>query len=1110
MSEPNEINRIFLDDNITITSLNMTAFAFSAGKILPKSSYSIADKYVTLNEQVEDFLQVKYFPGKTNYFEYSIRLYSTKEDRSISIKGKDKNNNTLSGLLEETVLIFANGKKLTPDQYDIISDGQVKLYVQDTSTQFGTVIIYTSPDIIDMGSVKEAGNWNPQKQTIVIADATLDRYLFFFNNKLIDPRNTTLDLDGTLRFDFKIGYTDTLEYYRLPANCTSLLFDADPGFFSYGPKDVYNIEVPDIYDTLVTFDKHIARLAIDDLRKGFFIRELDSEGCLMIVDDDFEHPTVKCLTVQAFKKDSALNTEYYVQVPNAKSITYYLSHFDLSQKLLPELLTTFQTLLLNETYDSIQRLKNQRSLTKIDSETINQLIKFLGFNQKLTDMPLEQKHALLEELNNFYRKVGTRTSYNFYNVISENSKIIDIEQLFTPIKDNSEVPEWRPNTAYAAGKSILVYHDGSTYYCIKSHTSASEWNSSEQQYWALTSDDVTEKRYVTFYSAEDLGAEYKQEYRFPFDDYGKIGQLANATDILSNYPSGLGKLQDSSRIAYCWANDTTPNDGDTPEDDMAWTKVVTPTGEWNGYVTLTEDTVEDWHPDTFYYGGATVVVKHDGVFYFCKENHTSASTWDTLDPVTNTQESDYWSRTLVKPIVTYITPNGFITDTVVGPNTPSDGYDYGYVMDFEYSEDLSKGNTLIEGEDMYGNELNELRLAESQIFINTRKLEKEDYQILSPKLLFLPNKYYAPQTIFMMALNFTSSDLTPGYNRFYYFNALNSEDTLVYTENGEIAYGKGAVADRQLHWRQRTNDYAYYVIQNGVEVIVGTGTREGQLDRYIRSDIISCPYSKSLWAFTGLVKTKQEFDVTDYNIDEAVLIQDEIVRLTDYIGTDTDVVMPNGKPQERTYYVNPEEYISKSQGVATVNVYYDNGQQVTWGPSGFKVIGEWSMNNNGTPDDIKYYALDTHEGTRILISKEVRRDQTNDINTEKEEIEKTKVIIWKSSMLPTNNYNYGYVWEAIKGEWVEWFEWDRPAGWYPTNHVDVSLEVPSDVDYDTFVTEFKKTFYDIASTVLYIHSIINVYNFKCGENNFGIMTAPTYHTIEVALSNDPSVNLQPH
>ena len=219
------------------------------------------------------------------------------------------------------------------------------------------------------------------------------------------------------------------------------------------------------------------------------------------------------------------------------------------------MLGIFQKLLLNETYDSIQRIKNLRNLNKVNSKQINALIEFLGFNQRLTNMELEQKHALLEELNNFYKIVGTRASYNFYNVISKNSKILDLEQLFTPIRDNSNADEWEPNKYYAAGKSVIVTHDGNFYYCKEEHTSLPTWETTpevqgDDKYWSRCSTDATEKRYVTFYSAEELGAQYKQKYVFPYVDYGKIGQLANPTDILSNEPHGTGTLTDDTRKVY--------------------------------------------------------------------------------------------------------------------------------------------------------------------------------------------------------------------------------------------------------------------------------------------------------------------------------------------------------------------------------------------------------------------------------------------------------------------------------------------------------------------------------------------------------------------------------
>ena len=158
----------------------------------------------------------------------------------------------------------------------------------------------------------------------------------------------------------------------------------------------------------------------------------------------------------------------------------------------------------------------------------------------------------------------------------------------------------------------------------------------------------------------------------------------------------------------------------------------------------------------------------------------------------------------------------------------------------------------------------------------------------------------------------------------------------------------------------------------------------------------------------------------------------------------------------------------------------------------------WNVDTN-----IITFAINPNTSNQIILG-ECIRNSARDITTANTAKNLTQVDIWKSDQTPVNIYDYGYVYEDIKGKWIEWYEWNRPACWYPTNHVDVSLEIPPDVDYDEFVNEFKKTFYDIASTVLYIHSIINVYNFGYGKNNFGILSAPTYHTVKITLTNNPA------
>ena len=82
----------------------------------------------------------------------------------------------------------------------------------------------------------------------------------------------------------------------------------------------------------------------------------------------------------------------------------------------------------------------------------------------------------------------------------------------------------------------------------------------------------------------------------------------------------------------------------------------------------------------------------------------------------------------------------------------------------------------------------------------------------------------------------------------------------------------------------------------------------------------------------------------------------------------------------------------------------------------------------------------------------------------------------------------------------------------------MEVQVPPNVEYETFMTEFKNTFYNIASTVLYIHSIVEVYTFgkdnpfntasddeaTGGGANFDILTTPIYYTLEYTFTNDPA------
>lgn len=672
MTEPNKINKIYINDQLSITKVGMTTLLFNNGLIVPKSMYSVVDEYINIKEEVVTSLNLFQYESNSASYEYSANL----TQGNVKISGRDKNGGDLQGLLNNNILVFVNGYKLTPSEYVINDDTSLTIITKYANVLTSKVVIVVIQKLAYFGDVENIDTWDQTNRTLSLNDFTIKRYMFFKNGRLITHDKFTYNNQRlTINVDYRPG-VDRIDYYRLPNDAVNCLFDEEPGYFSYGPKDKYGERVPLLYDVIAKVNQHIVRLSIDDVRPGFFIREEGTDGCLMIIDDDFETYFVKCIEVVPFSREGTFeNNEYYLQVPKTKSILKYVSEFDLKGKLFPELLGTFQKLLLNETYDSIQRLKNIRSINKVDSDQINNLIEFMGIRLNIKNMTLEEKHALLEELTNFYKIVGTETSYRFYNVSSKNSRILDLEQLFTPIRDVS------------SGKDPI-------------------------------------QRYVTFRTAEELGAKYHREYVFPKEDYGDVGTLANPEDSLTNMPRSEGVLEDMPR----------------------------------GTVTL---------------GAQTYLVP----------------TFREYRPVMIINDKGE-SELLMQPTRT----NKYIVQPIAGPNKPT--VDYGSV-------------------------------------------------------------------------------------------------------------------------------------------------------------------------------------------------------------------------------------------------------------------------NDDKPEDF---------------------------------------------------YDYGYVWEDIKGKWIEWFEWDRPTNWYPTNHVNVAVEIPPEVDYDTFMTEFRTTFYNIASAVLYIHNIIDVYIFGDDKQweegqkpTFGIMTAPVYHDVDHTFTNNPTI-----
>lgn len=493
----NEINKIYIDDNVKVENVGMSVLLFCDGKVISKKLYSIVDHVITLIDSTEKEVSAFLNQGSANYFEYKLVL----TDGEVTVSGIDIFKNNIPDIITQNCMIFVDGKLISEDDY-VIRDKKIVITSHYGNSSGCIVSIWLSTELKYLGELRKSNLLKDNMYKLAMYQYTSDKYVFFKNGKLIGKNKLTVIDEYTISFNIELENSDIITYYALPANTTNYFFEALPGYLSYGPLDSYNRKVPNLFDTKITFSKS-ARLTIDDIRVGMIVAETDGTGSAIIADDDFETPTIKCLRISQFSKGFYPPKDCYIQVPEAKSILKYVSEYDLQKTLFPELLGSFQRVLLDETYDSIQRLKNIRSITKVDREHITKLLDMLGLKIDITDMTLEQKHGILEELTNFYSMVGTRPSYNYYNRMTSNSKIIKLDQLFTPIKNGGTI-------------AAPIY------------------------------------RYVTFKTAEELGAVYKKEFRTDVTDYGYVDELANGTDTLRNTSADIvrdaGILQDTNKM----------------------------------------------------------------------------------------------------------------------------------------------------------------------------------------------------------------------------------------------------------------------------------------------------------------------------------------------------------------------------------------------------------------------------------------------------------------------------------------------------------------------------------------------------------------------------------
>ena len=429
-----EINQIYVNSNITVESGYSNTICFVDGLALDKSRYTLENNEVSIYREASDYLSLFYNTNSssTYYFDKILNEYG------IVLFGTDKQEKELVGLRDDNVLIFVDGVLLGKSEYKILDNKNVALLTIKDDMFFHSVIVYVSNSSLAHGVLDDPMNINagtidtnpsyPNDPNNRIGYSK-ENTLIFMNGRYLSP-NKINTINGYTFVTFTPKAGDKFEYYKLNNSTISVNFEATKGITTYGPVDDYNKKVPNLYDSSVTFDD-LVKVVVDDLRPGFVICEKDRAGRLIVADTNYETGKIKTITLVPFSSKFYSKDEYYLEVPEAKSIVDYLSDYDKKFVMLPEILRIFQRVVLDEIHDEIERIKNIRNINAVNSDHIYKLLRLLGMDLDIKHLNIKQMQQALDELTEFYRIAGTKKSLNYFNIVQDNTKLINIKQLYT-------------------------------------------------------------------------------------------------------------------------------------------------------------------------------------------------------------------------------------------------------------------------------------------------------------------------------------------------------------------------------------------------------------------------------------------------------------------------------------------------------------------------------------------------------------------------------------------------------------------------------------------------------------------------------------------------------
>lgn len=1167
-----DFNRIYLDKPITVNRSAQSALCFADGKILSKARYSILNNILTLFDVAHSDITFMHANGIATVYEFEARLYQN----NIQLATTDKNLQDVENLIYDNLLVFVDGILQPKSEYRVLENKILMFntaYTNDPNKVFNIIVYASNQSFIrkEIPIVKtpvvtrtfsnETNNTLSDVQSF-LDDVSLDSVydvnntLIFKNGQKISFENISQQYSEKNRVKLNIAQAgiERLEYVQFitqagSSSTKSCNFNAQAGYLSYGPFDDFNKKIPLLYDVMVTFPDQV-KLIIDNPREGMFIKEVDGYGELIIIDNNFETRSLKCKAVQTFKQITYTADEYYLEVPKATSIVKYLAEYDKKFTFLPEILEIFQRMLLDEIQDSIDRLRDIRSISKVDSVNINKLLSLLGFNLNIKELTIKQRRELLEELTEFYRRVGTRDSYNLVNILQNDLKLINMEQLFTP-----HYPQPREAVDRIYDYKIDEITGGTNYsvgdFLVVQGTDLSGTVSQVDDDGAIKGFDLTTEEGYSQYILIDreLSSGVEADFRVSsspskYDyDWGvtesagyKVGQRLVTPDglysIVVKQVSGTGEILDFEESITTGSSAISIHAVSLYLDNQKLSLKVSSTPKQTASSAIVfrgqnGGEVQNIHLPRGYYK----IIMSGGGGSGGASDTSSGSNYDA--PATNGESGEYVEKYFA------ITDNGANVTCWIGQGggrvkaKASDWASYWSDTGGNGYKAGKKGNGRVwNARYVYGVATAGQGGGSSAVIVNNKLVAEARGGNGGQVQWFNGWKTGVWEVIpggtggsggivngggaaggGRSGNDFWSKNGADGYIEIHSVQA--AYTTQVFGDSTGIAVGDkftsigSNVEFTVISKSKDSTGNSTFEVTPALGDIPVTGTfKLNPVDTNI--SIAKLSISSRIVEYT--------YDVTIAT--PATYLKANDTFITDYDGVEFKYVIAQDKNTQGSYApLKGTKDITFQKLVGLSNV----GQNAK--------ISLTSSSNEQKTEDREYIDFYTAKELGAEPKKEYRIGSIDyGLITEGTphspfpwEVGEPDIDYLYISTNAVKVIDYGEITDNILGEWVYWLQWDRNPQWYPTNHVEVELKMPSGVDMDNYTNVFAEQFYELSSAVLYIHRLIqsfyvgndvsnsNTPVIKDDKGNvigmigapFGIMNGPIYQTQWIALTSDP-------